>query len=108
MLNDMTFAFSHDHVASPFTPQDLDATIAWYSRNLGFTVDQRFESHGTTFVYLTAGDAKIELLAGASDHGGAPADNVLTSMDPSRLHHFCLAVADLDAAVAGSSSSTCR
>jgi len=24
---------------------------------------------------------------------------VLTSVDPSRLHHFCLAVADLDAAV---------
>jgi catechol 2,3-dioxygenase-like lactoylglutathione lyase family enzyme len=100
MLNDMTLTFSHDHVGIAVTPQDLDATIAWYSRNLGFTVDQRFESHGTTFVYLTAGDAKIELLAGASDRGGAPADNVLTSMDPSRLHHFCLAVADLDAAVA--------
>ena len=100
MLNDMTLTFSHDHVGITVTPQDLDATIAWYSRNLGFTVDQRFESHGTTFVYLTAGDAKIELLAGASDRGGAPPGNVLTSMDPSRLHHFCLAVADLDAAIA--------
>ena len=73
MLNDMTFTFSHDHVGITVTPQDLDATIAWYSRNLGFTVDQRFESHGTTFVYLTAGDAKIELLAGASQRNGAPA-----------------------------------
>ena len=100
MLNDMTFTFSHDHVGITVTPQDLDATIAWYSRNLGFTVDKRFQSHGTTFVYLTAGDAKIELLAGASDRGGAPPGNVLTSMDPSRLHHFCLAVADLDAAIA--------
>ncbi|MEV0403736.1 VOC family protein [Actinoallomurus sp. NPDC050550] len=95
----MTFTFSHDHVGITVKPDDLDATIAWYSRNLGFTVDRRFASHGTTFVYLTAGDVKIELLTGASNRGGAPADNVLLSMDPSRLHHLCLAVADLDAAV---------
>jgi len=98
MLTTMTFTFSHDHVGITVTPQDLDATIAWYSRNLGFAVDQRFEAHGTTFVYLAAGDAKIELLAGAAERGPAT-DDVLTSMDPSRLHHFCLAVADLDAAV---------
>ena len=95
----MAFTFTHDHVGITVTQQDLDATIAWYSRILGLTVDQRFESHGTTFVYLTASDVKIELLAGASNRGGAPTDNVLTSMDPSRLHHFCLAVADLDTAV---------
>lgn len=95
----MTFAFSHDHVGITVTPPDLEATIAWYSRNLGFRVDRRFEAHGTSFVYLTAGDAKIELLAGAADHGPAT-DNILTSMNPGRLHHFCLAVADLDAAVA--------
>jgi len=95
----MTFAFSHDHVGITVTPEDLEATIAWYSRNLGFIVYQRFESHGTTFVYLTASDAKIELLAGASDRGETRAGNVLTSMDPSRLHHLCLAVADLDLAV---------
>lgn len=95
----MTFTFSHDHVGITVTQEDLDATIAWYSRNLGFTVEQRFEAHGRTFVFLTAGDVKIELLAGASDRGAAPTDNVLTSMATSRLHHFCLAVADLDAAV---------
>jgi len=100
MLSDMPCTFSHDHVGITVTPQDLDATIAWYSRNLGFTVDARFESHGTTFVYLAVGDVKIELLAGASQRNGVPSDNVLTSMDPSRLHHFCIAVADLDAAVA--------
>lgn len=95
----MTFTFSHDHVGITVTQEDLDTTIAWYSRNLGFAVDQRFESHDTMFALLTAGDVKIELLAGASNRGGAPTSNVLTSMDPSRLHHFCLAVADLDAAV---------
>jgi len=94
----MTFRFSHDHVGITVTPDDLDTTIEWYSGNLGFTVDQKFESHGTTFVYLVAGDVKIELLAGASNPG-MPVSNVLTSMDPERLHHFCLAVQDLDAAV---------
>ncbi|WP_432837820.1 VOC family protein [Dactylosporangium sp. CA-092794] len=94
----MTFTFSHDHVGISVTQADLDATIAWYSRNLGFAVERRFESHGTAFVYLFSGDVKIELLAGASNRGRATG-NVLTSMDPARLHHFCLAVADLDAAV---------
>jgi catechol 2,3-dioxygenase-like lactoylglutathione lyase family enzyme len=94
----MTFIFSHDHVGITVTPEDLDTTIEWYSGNLGFTVDQKFESHSTTFVYLVAGDVKIELLAGASNRG-ARVDNVLTSMDPQRLHHFCLAVQDLDATV---------
>jgi len=95
----MTFAFSHDHVGITVTPADLDATIAWYSHHLGFTLGQRLKSHGTALAYLTAGDARIELLAGAPDRGGAPAGNVLTSMNPSRLHHLCLAVADLDAAL---------
>lgn len=98
-LMNMTFTFSHDHVGITVTPEDLDAAIAWYSRNLGFTVDERFESHGTTFVYISAGDVKIELLAGASNRGGSPTGDILTSMDPQRLHHFCIAVQDLDVAV---------
>jgi methylmalonyl-CoA epimerase len=95
----MTFTFSHDHVGITVTPEHLDATVQWYSSKLGFAVEQRFESHGTTFVYLVAGDAKIELLAGASNRNETRTENILTSMDPSRLHHFCIAVEDLDAAV---------
>ncbi|GAA0211857.1 hypothetical protein GCM10009527_004870 [Actinomadura nitritigenes] len=95
----MAFTFSHDHVGITVTQEDLDATIAWYTRNLGLAVERRFEAHGTTFVFLTAGDVKIELLAGASNRGAAPSDDILTSMYTSRLHHFCLAVADLDAAL---------
>src|SRR5580765_776481 len=95
----MTIAFSHDHVGITVTPADPDAAIAWYSRHLGFTLGQRLESHGTALACLTASDARIEVLAGAPDRGGAPAGNVLTSMDPSRPHHLCLAAADLDAAL---------
>ncbi|MEU4675803.1 VOC family protein [Micromonospora sp. NPDC023737] len=94
----MSMSFSHDHVGLSVTPEDLDATIEWYVSKLGFTVDQQFDSHGTTFVYLVSGDVKIELLAGAS-HRQPPIPDVLTSMDPVRLHHFCLAVEDLDATV---------
>lgn len=94
----MSVSFSHDHVGISVTAEDLDATIEWYSSKLGFTADQRFDSHGMTFVFLRNGNAKIELMAGAAIRQ-APTDDVLTSMDPSRLHHLCLAVEDLDAAI---------
>ncbi len=94
----MSISFSHDHVGLSVTAEDLDATVQWYATKLGFTVDRRFDIHGTTFVFMGRGDVKIELMAGASSRQ-APTENVLTSMDPSRLHHFCLAVEDLDAAV---------
>lgn len=96
----MDFTFRHDHVGISVTPGDLEATVDWYATRLGFAEERRFESHGTVFVYLVAGDVKIELMAGAS-RPGAPVRDVLSSMDPGRLHHCCLAVDDLDAAVAG-------
>jgi catechol 2,3-dioxygenase-like lactoylglutathione lyase family enzyme len=92
-------AFSHDHVGITVTPEQLDATIEWYLSKLGFTVEQRFEAEGTTFVFIARGDVKIELVTGASKpHRPAP-DSVFESMDPERLHHFCIAVNDLDAMV---------
>ena len=97
-VDHMTLSFSHDHVGINLTPEDLDATIAWYSRTLGFTVDRRFDSPGMTFVFLVHGDIKIELMAVASARQ-EPIEDILTSMAPARLHHFCLAVTDLDAVV---------
>jgi catechol 2,3-dioxygenase-like lactoylglutathione lyase family enzyme len=95
----MTISLTHDHVGITVGRESLDATIDWYSRNLGFAIERRFDSHGTTFVFLVSGQAKIELVVGASRPHEAPADNILTSMDPERLHHFCVAVEDLDTAV---------
>jgi predicted enzyme related to lactoylglutathione lyase len=95
----MTFSITYDHVGITVTPTDLDATIAWYGEHLGFTVERQFSSHGTIFTFLVNGDAKVELLAGASNGAASTINNVLTSMDPSRLHHFCLAVSDLDDAI---------
>ncbi|SES32069.1 VOC family protein [Streptomyces qinglanensis] len=95
----MNFALPHDHVGITVTPENLEPTVRWYADHLGFTVDRRFAAHGTTFVFLTAGDVRIELLSGASVPGRPPVTDVLASMDPQRLHHFCLAVPDLDEAV---------
>lgn len=98
IVDRMSISLSHDHVGLSVPPEDLDDTIAWYSRTLGFTVDRRFESYGTTFVYIVRGDVKIELMAVASIRQ-VPADDLLSSLAPARLHHFCFAVTDLDAAV---------
>jgi catechol 2,3-dioxygenase-like lactoylglutathione lyase family enzyme len=94
----MTTSISHDHVGFSVTAQDLEPTTDWYESKLGYKVDQRFEAHGTTFVFLVCGNSKIELMAGATKRQ-APTDDVLSSMDPARLHHFCLAVEDLDSAI---------
>jgi catechol 2,3-dioxygenase-like lactoylglutathione lyase family enzyme len=95
----MTFRISHDHIGLSVPAAELEATIEWYGDKLGFTVARRFDLHGTTFVFLTAGDATIELMSGATDRQ-PPTEDVLTSMNPARLHHFALSVDNLDTATA--------
>ncbi|MGP3970009.1 VOC family protein [Streptomyces sp. 6N223] len=96
----MTFAISHDHIGLSVVADDLDATIDWYARHLGLAVEQRYETHGFAFVFLARGEVRIELMAGGAQSRQTPTESVFTSLDPSRLHHFCLAVANLDEAVA--------
>lgn len=95
----MTIAVSHDHVGISVTPDDLDATLDWYSSKLDFAVDRRFVVDDTTFAFIVSGGVKIELVAGASHRNEVPTDDLLASLDPQRLHHFCIAVEDLDATV---------
>jgi catechol 2,3-dioxygenase-like lactoylglutathione lyase family enzyme len=93
----MPHTFTHDHVGLSLTSDHLDATVDWYTSKLGFAIDQRFEVHGTTFVFLASNDIKIELLAAASHHQEATVKNIFASLDRERLHHVCMAVEDLDA-----------
>jgi catechol 2,3-dioxygenase-like lactoylglutathione lyase family enzyme len=95
----MTIAVSHDHVGISVTPDDLDATLDWYSSKLDFAVDRRFVVDDTTFAFIVSGGVKIELIAGASHRNEAPTDDLLASLHPQRLHHFCIAVEDLDTTV---------
>jgi catechol 2,3-dioxygenase-like lactoylglutathione lyase family enzyme len=93
----MPHVFTHDHVGLSLTPDHLDVTVEWYTSKLGFTVDQRFVVHGTTFVFLASKNIKIELLAAASHRQETTVENIFASLDRERLHHFCMAVEDLDA-----------
>jgi catechol 2,3-dioxygenase-like lactoylglutathione lyase family enzyme len=92
----MPHTFTHDHVGITLTPDDLDATINWYTSKLDFSLAQRFDAHGITFAFITNGNAKIELMSAASRTQGASIDNIFATFDPERLHHICLAVEDLD------------
>jgi methylmalonyl-CoA epimerase len=91
----MPIAFEHDHVGISVT--DLDAAVKWYSETLDFSVQHRFETHGLTLVFLTHGDAKLELLGGGATESAPVVTDVAESLNPARLHHFCIAVDDLDA-----------
>lgn len=96
MLVAMTFTISHDHIGISVTTEDLDATVAWYSHALGLAVESRFGTHGLTFVFLARGSVRIELMAGGASTLQTQHRDVFASTDPSRLHHFCLTVDDLD------------
>jgi glyoxylase I family protein len=88
----------HDHVA--LRVADYAATVRWYTEKLGFQVDLEWPFGDMQLAYLSRGTAKIELLAGA---GPAPQErfgDLGDSFGTERLHHFCLAVDDLDAVVA--------
>lgn len=88
----------HDHIA--LRVSDYAGTVEWYTTKLGFELDQEWPFGDMQLAYLSRGTAKIELLAGA---GPVPQERfgaLDASFGQERLHHFCLAVDDLDAVVA--------
>lgn len=92
----MTINVRHDHVGVTLAATHLDTTITWYTEKLDFSVSEQFEAQGSVFTFLTNGDTRIELIsAGAQAHDLVP-PNLPASHDVERLHHFCLAVTDLD------------
>ncbi len=94
----MDLRFDHDHVGVTLAAEHLDPTIAWYHRTLEFTVLQQFSAGDSVFTFVGNGDVKTELVsAGAKADPTAPAETLAASHDVERLHHLCLAVADLDA-----------
>ncbi|MFG1610964.1 VOC family protein [Actinoplanes sp. NPDC049265] len=96
----MDLRFTHDHVGITLAAEHLEATIAWYRHTLDFVVLDRFEAAGSNFTFIGNGDSTIELIsAGARPHPAPLAESLPASHDTERLHHFCLAVTDLDATV---------
>jgi catechol 2,3-dioxygenase-like lactoylglutathione lyase family enzyme len=91
----MTLTLKSDHVGISVT--DVDATIAWYTDKLDFVVEQRFSANNHTFAFLTHEDVKLEILGGAATNETPAITDIVASLNPARLHHLCIAVADLDA-----------
>ncbi|MEV7327476.1 VOC family protein [Micromonospora sp. NPDC093244] len=92
----MTINVRHDHVGITVAPEHLDTTIAWYAEKLDFTVTQQFHAHGSTFTFMTNGDTRIEIISAGAETRNRVPTNLPASHDVERLHHFCVAVENLD------------
>lgn len=93
----MTLHLSHDHVALRVV--DYDAAIDWYATKLDFTVDQEWPYGDMKLAYMSNGTVKIEILGGSKAELQIPPTDLADTFDTERLHHFCIAVDDLDATV---------
>jgi len=91
----MTLTFKNGHVGISVT--DVEATIEWYTEKLDFVVEQRFSAHNHSFAFLTHEDVKLEILGGATSNETPAITDIVASLNPARLHHLCIAVADLEA-----------
>jgi len=74
-------------------------TVAWYTHKLGFHVDKVWPFGELKLAYLSRGSAKIEILGGGDAAPQPRFDEIGASFGDERLHHFCLAVDDLDAVI---------
>lgn len=92
----MRIGVKHDHVGITLATTKLDAAVDWYVDKLDFEVVQRFEAQGSTFVFISSGDTKIELIAAGAESRNSGPDSLPASHDVERLHHFCLAVPNMD------------
>jgi predicted enzyme related to lactoylglutathione lyase len=50
--------------------------------------------------YMSNGTAKIEILGGSQAEAQPPVDDLATSFGTEGLHHYCLAVDDVDVTIA--------
>ncbi|MBE9471179.1 MAG: methylmalonyl-CoA epimerase [Chloroflexi bacterium] len=78
--------------------RDLDAALEFYRETLGLEVTERREvpEEGVEIAFLPAGEGEIELLRPLDEEGG-----VARFLDKrgEGLHHVCLAVEDIEAAM---------
>jgi methylmalonyl-CoA/ethylmalonyl-CoA epimerase len=79
--------------------RDLDTALGFYRDGLGLELTERreVEEEGVEIAFLPAGDAEIELLRPLSSEGGVAA---FIEKRGEGLHHVCVAVPDIEAAMA--------
>ncbi len=78
--------------------RDLDAALDFYRDALGLELAERREvpEEGVEIAFLPAGEGEIELLRPLSEEGGVAR---FLEKRGEGLHHVCLAVDDIDAAM---------
>jgi methylmalonyl-CoA/ethylmalonyl-CoA epimerase len=77
---------------------DLDAALAFYRDALGLEVAERrqVDQEGVEIAFLPAGEGEIELLRPLDDNSGVAR---FLEKRGEGLHHICLAVEDIEAAM---------
>ena len=87
---------SFDHVA--ITVKDLDASIAWYTSMLGFSVNRRWENadRGMRIAFLEAGGHAMLELFGFMD-AATPEDGPVLRPEETGIKHLSFFVEDLEA-----------
>ena len=77
---------------------DLDAALAFYRDGLGLEVTERrqVDQEGVEIAFLPAGEGEIELLRPLDDNSGVAR---FLEKRGEGLHHICLAVEDIEAAM---------
>jgi glyoxylase I family protein len=93
----MTLHLRHDHVALRVV--DYDAAIDWYTKKLDFIVDQEWPYGDMQLAYLSNGTVKIEILGASKAEQQIPPTDLADTFGTERIHHFCIAVDDLDGTV---------
>ena len=78
--------------------RDLDAALALYRDGLGLEVAERRQEdqEGVEIAFLPAGEGEIELLRPLDEQGGVAR---FLEKHAEGLHHICLAVEDIEAAM---------
>ncbi|HET91622.1 MAG TPA: methylmalonyl-CoA epimerase [Chloroflexi bacterium] len=87
--------------------RDLDAALEFYRDGLGLELTERREApeEGVEIAFLPAGGVEIELLCPQSSEGGVAA---FIEKRGEGLHHICVAVPDIEAAMAQLQASGAR
>ena len=91
----MTLSLTHDHVALRVV--DYDATLAWYVEKLDFGVDREWPFGDMKLAYLSNGTVKIEVLGASTATPQPDPTDLGATFGHEGLHHFCIAVTDLEA-----------
>lgn len=96
----MSIGITFDHVGITVAEEHLEATINWYREKLDFSHSITAHFEGSTYVFMTNGGFKIEICSAGAHAKGPDTPDFSDSHDVEKIHHYCVAVNDLDEVLA--------